>query len=226
MKTKRSVLCGLSEGNNRWTRFGVIAWALLVGMCAPLARSALPDLKINASRLILTVKVVSRTFSDTDCELQDGCVRGTGVRKLLLFDFGIVNTGRGDLVIGDPLNWPDLYRYDECHGHYHAQGLMLFKLLRRNYLPAAKTHKPGFCFRDDKPYMGSTKPSHGYSCGDNQGISSGWQDIYDSDLPCQYIDVTGVPRGKYYLSVKINNTRVFAESNYLNNQVIIPVTIP
>jgi hypothetical protein len=39
-------------------------------------------------------------------------------------------------------------------------------------------------------------PCHGYVCG-NQGITSGWADLYSKNLSGQWIDITGVPDGDY-----------------------------
>jgi hypothetical protein len=189
------------------------------------ASAALPDLVVNQDRLRKSVKVVKRHFQRGNCEAAEECITAFGVRKLLLFDVGIANLGKGDLVIGNPVARLDLFHHSPCHGHYHMTGFAVYKLLRPNYQTVTRSRKQGFCFRDDKPYRASKKPSRGYSC-DYQGISSGWQDLYDQKVECQFIDVTGVRPGKYLLLVKLNPKHWVKESNYLNNQVIIPITIP
>jgi hypothetical protein len=66
----------------------------------------------------------------------------------------------------------------------------------------------------------------------NQGISRGFSDTYNSGLPCQWVDVTGVPPGDYTLHIALNQPRrdhAFAmlnERDYANNAVAVPITIP
>ena len=60
-----------------------------------------------------------------------------------------------------------------------------------------------------------------YGCG-NMGISAGCGDIYGSGLSCQWIDVTDVEDGTYYLIVRANYDFIpdalgRAENSYENN---------
>ncbi|HVH48154.1 MAG TPA: lysyl oxidase family protein, partial [Labilithrix sp.] len=64
-----------------------------------------------------------------------------------------------------------------------------------------------------------------YDCTD-QGIQVGWQDIYESGLPCQYLDITGLPAGAYKLKVEVNRERAITEMNYDNNISSVTVDIP
>ena len=57
------------------------------------------------------------------------------------------------------------------------------------------------------------------------GISVGWADIYDTSVPGQYIDVTGLPPGQYTLEIEVNPERTLVESNYSNNIVTVPVQL-
>ena len=74
-------------------------------------------------------------------------------------------------------------------------------------------------------------------CGDNVRNVMGcplsrFSDIYDADLPYQWIDVTDVPPGDYPLRVSINQPRpdsampLLNERDYINNVVEVPVTLP
>ncbi|MBL9107490.1 MAG: hypothetical protein JNL82_41775 [Myxococcales bacterium] len=66
----------------------------------------------------------------------------------------------------------------------------------------------------------------------NQGISRGFSDFYDAGLPCQWIDITGVPPGEYTLRISVNNPRpetalpVLNERDYSNNVADAVVSIP
>jgi hypothetical protein len=53
----------------------------------------------------------------------------------------------------------------------------------------------------------------------------GWADIYDSGLPGQWIDVTGVAPGNYTLEVTVNPDHILDEDDYTNNTVTVPVVI-
>jgi hypothetical protein len=84
--------------------------------------------------------------------------------------------------------------------------------------------KLGFCFRDNLQYGGGS--SNGYGCA-NQGITSGWGDLYDGQLDGQWIDITGVPEGDYVVRVTINAAGSFDEgANRYPNVVETRIRIP
>ncbi len=64
-----------------------------------------------------------------------------------------------------------------------------------------------------------------YTC-EFQGISPGWSDVYDRDLDCQWLDVTGVPAGEYVLRLRVNPELEFEEANYRNNVAEVRVRLP
>ena len=107
----------------------------------------------------------------------------------------------------------------------HMRDFAIFRLFTRNWTQLVKSRKQGFCLRDDRRYFRTAGPGRGYNCN-YQGISRGWQDVYDKSLDCQWLDITGVPPGQYYLEVFVNPAGVLKESNYRNNRVVVPVTIP
>lgn len=191
----------------------------------PVASAALPDLIPNAYRLKRTVQVQKRNFPVDHCAYVEGCLRGPNIRKLLLFDTGVANVGKADLIIGDPDRLPNLFTFSPCHNHYHMKGVARYRLFTVRWRLVGKALKQGFCLRDDQRYLWTAGPGRGYTC-DYQGISRGWQDVYGKSLDCQWMDVTGVPPGKYYLEVVVNPNRALKESNHRNNRVIIPIVIP
>ena len=184
----------------------------------------MPDLIVNSWRLDRSTEVTYRYFAPDACEVVEGCVRAPGVRKLLLFDVGIANIGRGDAVIGDPNERPDIFEFSPCHDHMHLQGFAVFKLLRRNGRLVVSARKQGFCMRDERRYS-STAPAGRYDC-DYQGITAGWQDIYYKWLDCQWLDITGVPPGVYILRVKANPQGLIPERNYYNNVASVQILVP
>ena len=196
--------------------------ALLLGILPDV--HALPDLMLAVDRAKMTIEFRRRYFTAGECAFQEGCVWNTGGRKLLLLDAGIKNMGTSDLVIGNPYEHPDKFVWSGCHGHFHMKGLATYRVLTLSGRQVARAYKQGFCLRDDRPKTLTSGPAK-FTC-DYQGISRGWQDTYDKSLDCQWVDITGVPAGAYYLEIVINPNRVFAESNYGNNRVLLRINVP
>src|SRR5688572_3100131 len=197
--------------------------AVVLGLL-PLEAGAGPDLTIAGGRASKSIEYRHMYFTAGDCAYQEGCVRGTGRRKLLLLDMGIKNVGTRDLVIGDPLKRPDLFVWSGCHGHFHLKNLAVYRVIALDGRQVAKSYKQGFCLRDDTPKDWNAGAGK-YTC-DYQGLSVGWQDTYDKSLECQWVDITGVKPGSYYLEVTVNPNHVLPESNYANNKIILRITVP
>lgn len=185
---------------------------------------AAPDLIINQNRLRNTIIIKTQKFSASSCAYFEQCVSGTGKRKLLKFDVGIVNIGSSDLILGDPAQNPTLFEFSACHQHYHLKSGTRYELLNGAGTVVVAGRKNAFCFEDDSKYLSTAGPSNGYVCN-NQGITAGWQDVYPSYLDCQWIDITNIPKGNYTLRVTVNPDRVFTEANYSNNSATAAVTI-
>src|SRR5688572_539493 len=197
----------------------------LLMLASSTALAELPDLIINRSRLATGVEIREQSFTASDCAVIEGCVRGSGTRRLLLFEVAFVNIGKADLVIGSPEANPALFENSPCHGHHHLKGAASYELVSSDGRSVLVGRKQAFCLRDNAPYSSSAGPSHGYDC-DNQGITAGWEDIYPKNLDCQWLDITGLPGGNYTLRVTVNPSRVFRESNYGNNTASVTVQIP
>lgn len=203
-------------------------------VCCPLGSKCvdgqcpLPDISIDGEYLTSTVRVELVDFSENSCSFQEGCIGATGKRKLLRFSLKTPNTGDGDLFLGDPFG-NDLFEYSPCHDHYHFKGYAEYQLLDANDNLKASGHKQAFCLLDYAP-LSQGAPAAQYDC-QYQGISSGWSDIYEADLPCQWVDVTDVAPGTYKLRVRLNYEHTLAESDYTNNEQefdleILPETCP
>lgn len=93
--------------------------------------------------------------------------------------------------------------------------------------------KQGFCMIDsvcgnsrfDNHCFNKGLQQHFLSCTTNQGLSVGWTDVYGSFLDGQFINLTGVPSGKYMLELHVNPDHVLPESDKTNNSVATPLTI-
>ena len=203
--------------------YGSVVIAVLAGAAS--MQAALPDLRINRSMLSRSVEVAHRTFSADECAVIERCVPRAGTRRILRFDASIANVGAGDLRIGDPSSRPGLFHFSPCHGHYHMNGFSTYQLLNSSGIEVRRSRKQGFCLRDDRPFLPDAPASKGFDC-DRQGITRGWQDVYDKSLDCQFLDVTGVPPGRYNLKVTVNPDQLLRESNYGNNSVTVVVRIP
>lgn len=188
-----------------------------------------PDLTVDPERLKSRMGIADREFAPGSCALREGSVGAPGIRRILYFDTVVMNAGDGDLVIGDFSDQNNLYgqllEYASCHGHFHISDFSLYELLRADdRTTVVAGQKLGFCFRDNLQYSGG--PSRGYGCG-NQGITSGWGDLYDGQLDGQWIDITGVAEGDYIVRVTINAAGSFDEGRNLYPNVIeVPIRIP
>ena len=189
-----------------------------------------PDLTIDPKQQENQMSIVDRYFDPQRdvCVFNEGAVGGPGYRRLLRFDTVIFNAGDADLIVGDrrdPLNpYAPYFYFDTCHGHYHMRDFSIYELVRADNSVVVAGHKQGFCFVDTLKYWGGK--SNGYDCF-FQGITSGWADVYSKQLVGQWIDITGVPAGEYFLRVTINSANVFDEGqNRYPNVVETPVSVP
>ena len=188
----------------------------------------------DAPDLIVDSKWIDPIFTqimvtNNTCELYEGCVGGVGGRMLMLFTAAFPNIGSADLVMGIPANHPELFNYSGCHDHYHFDEFARYELFDGDTV-AATGHKQAFCMLDSVSWAwGNEFPK--FDCA-NQGISRGFSDFYDAGLPCQWIDISGVPAGDYILRIVLNQPRpdtalpVLNERDYSNNMLEAVITIP
>jgi hypothetical protein len=189
-----------------------------------------PDLTVDGDAAQNTAHVDQESFAASSCEVAEACVRAPGLRTVMRFDGTIQNVGAADLVIGSPAN-SGLFTTSSCHNVALLKNIMLYELIdpASGQVVSADNQqivgrKQGFCMMDITQ-INATAPQGQYNC-DNQGITRGWADVYDSALDCQFLDITGVPAGDYQLRLTVNPDGLFQESNTSNNTVQVPVTIP
>jgi len=72
-------------------------------------------------------------------------------------------------------------------------------------------------------YNGTGQPSTG--CGFLQGVNVGRADVYSSSLQGQWIDVTGVPTGQYFLEITLDGENAMQELDETNNAKTFAVTV-
>jgi hypothetical protein len=184
----------------------------------------LPDLTVSESDLRNSLEIHTKNFRSDDCAIEEGCVDGPGTRRLLRFDTVTPNLGPGDVFVGDPSGNSD-FVFSQCHAHYHFEDYADYRLLDMDGNVVRLGHKQAFCLIDlFNPSNPNARPQF-TDCG-FQGISAGWADIYNRALDCQWVDITGVPEGRYKLEVSVNPARVIEEGSYSNNKASTEVFIP
>ncbi|MBP7407448.1 MAG: hypothetical protein KA941_01695 [Flavobacteriales bacterium] len=187
-----------------------------------------PDLTMDQARLQSTLTLQQYTTNENStCELEEGCVTGSGTRWVLRFATRINNIGSQDYYIGSPGTQPQMFSNDNCHGHNHYEGYADYLLFDQanNAIPAG--FKNGYCVID----VGCT-PGHSGQFGcSNMGITAGCYDEYGTGTTCNWIDITDVPNGTYTLVLRTNWQQApdalgRHETNYANNfaQVCINIT--
>jgi hypothetical protein len=155
-----------------------------------------PDLAVLPENLENN-RIVYRYIEADSCAVEEGCVTGSGWRRLLMYDASIKNSSTVDLTVGavdesSPFVEHNVFEFSACHEHYHYSHYGDF---RYGSLPGDKR---AFCIESTDRYYNSeqTPMTHPYGC-DNQGIASGWGDTYIAGIECNWIDITNlnVPSG-------------------------------
>jgi hypothetical protein len=144
----------------------------------------------------------------------------------------IADVGRFEYVAG------------RSHQHWHLLRFMTYELRRaRGFRLVVPDRKTGFCLGDRYDVDPATTlpgepPDRVYNtnCGPEQpdlleieeGISVGWGDVYEAWRDGQYLDVTGLPAGRYVLVHRVNAGRPLLESSYANDasSALVSLTWP
>jgi hypothetical protein len=201
---------------------------------------------MDGQLLTSQVFVSEEQFAPKSCSIVEGVVSKPGKQLVLRFNSSTPNIGTADLYIGDPNQYPNLYEFSDCHQHLHFKDYTAYRLwtdagyatwiaqrdpgaptnsgINAQLLAAATTygelisgHKQGFCMVDSARYLAEAGPAKYLSCGSNQGISIGWEDVYPPQLADQFIQITGLAEGDYVLENQVNPSQLLHESDYTNN---------
>jgi hypothetical protein len=190
-----------------------------------------PDLVVDTNVLASSWVVREEDFVEGQCSVEEGNIP-TGTHRSLRFSVLINNIGDADLYVGDPLahmdpngdgNFSDqdgLFEFASCHAHFHFRNYATYEILRLNAdgsLGApVQARKRGFCMLDTTPSKSDAASPKGrfyMNCGNltlhgNQGISTGFGDMYVKQLPGQLFLLTDpnepVPPGKYVVRITAN----------------------
>ena len=81
-------------------------------------------------------------------------------------------------------------------------------------------YKQAFCLVDieHRSPWGPSSPQF-TNCNTNQGISSGWADLYNAGLACQFVVIDDVPDGDYVLRSTTNAQHLLPEDTYDDNTI-------
>lgn len=188
---------------------------------------ALPDLVLDAEYLEATIQQAMVDASLDSCLINEKCITGMGLRRVVRFGTRSGNIGTADLVAGRPALDNPVWEYDACHDHFHFEGYAEYELIdaaTSAVLPVGVKH--GFCLRD----LGVWDPSvPSERCGvydcDYQGLGVGCYDVYVPELDCQWVDITDVPPGEYQLRVTINSEQRIQELDRSNNSATVRILI-
>lgn len=205
------------------------------------AHSLYPDLK-TATYPLRDHKIDRTTFPDKvllrfgngvanigkgRLELKAGTLNSDGTRKVYQRIFSS-HGGYSSRLAGSFINHPE-------HGHTHFEDFSHYKLRRITSTGGvgsiiAESNKVSFCLIDEDVYnstLSNYRPYARYtSCNTSiQGISVGWIDVYNRSLPGQWIDVTDVEPGQYWLESTADPSNRLVESNETNNTTRIKVDI-
>lgn len=125
--------------------------------------------------------------------------------------------------------------YHPQHGHTHFADFAKYKLRKITSgggvgSIVASSSKVSFCLIDEEVFdstLPNYNPSPTYSyCGTTvQGISVGWVDVYYKGLADQWIDITNVRPGRYWLESTADPSNRLVEKNERNNTSRIKVDI-
>lgn len=143
-------------------------------------------------------RVVYRYIPPTSCTIVEGCVGGSGWRRLLQFSTSDRNTGTKTLDIG-PVDYylsggngylgdVGLFELSACHQHYH------FKHYGDFFYGPEIERKNGFCLQSTQRVMNHEHGplTNAYGGCDYQGVEASWADQYKAGLECQWVDVTTI----------------------------------
>lgn len=118
------------------------------------------------------------------------------------------------------------------HSHWHLKEFQHYDLLHLDTGASAGVGmKGGYCFFDTDAYrlalpgaprtpvytIGTVCQGGANGLATYMGLSVGWGDLYDYRLPDQYVDITGLPSGRYRLRATADPDAQFQELNKTNN---------
>lgn len=124
-----------------------------------------------------------------------------------------------------------IYETNDDHEHWHLMHAMRYSLWSDDRTAeVAPAQKVGFCLLDSERVEAPRSSRAVYSEGANNfcrwqepnapsvamGVSAGWRDIYSSFLAFQWVDISDVAPGRYWLRADADPDGVIAETDEVN----------
>jgi hypothetical protein len=147
----------------------------------------------------------------------------------------------------EPSSGEMVYSNADGHHHWHLQHVAKYSLWNAaKTAEVAPAQKVGFCLDDSQhvepgqgpatpvyandvpPYPGFCRRFEPNATGVYEGISPGWRDVYDRELAWQWVDVSDVLPGEYWLREDVDPNGVIkqagggAKSEYSKASTVIP----
>ncbi|MGB7342836.1 MAG: DUF4347 domain-containing protein [Pirellulaceae bacterium] len=195
----------------------------------PIASTLLQNLSIDTSEIpgreLLRFSTEVANGGDGPLEIWGGSVSGNSqqvFQRIYQADGGYRDQLAGEFV------------YHPGHGHIHFEGFATYDLILTDTSGnvVASGGKTSFCLinirqplPDATNNAGLVHGRGGNSCGNVQGISTGYSDVYSASLDDQWIDVTDVADGQYYLEITTDPENNIQETDETNNTARVLVTI-
>lgn len=186
------------------------------------SRGYLYDYEIEGDLLRFTTALANR--GPGNLELRGGPVLADGTQQLFQ---RVTNTGGAfeDVAIDGS------FTFHPTHDHIHFDGYAIYNL--RSVTPdmgvgeiVASGGKISFCLLDVARYSLSAPRSRYATCDEvKQGITTGWSDVYGRHLPDQWINISRVPDGQYWLEVTVDPDDQLLEVDETNNTTRILVDL-
>jgi hypothetical protein len=118
------------------------------------------------------------------------------------------------------------------HEHWHFRQFARYSLLDATQQNVVVSEKEAFCLAPTDAIDMTRRDAEwnpyavglGSACGNSSSIwireslSTGWGDTYTQTLPGQSLDITNVPNGTYFISVRANPAGLLFESDYTNDR--------
>jgi WD40-like Beta Propeller Repeat/Lysyl oxidase len=217
----------------------------------PLGQELLPDMaqRLPANLVVTTAVVGGRRrfrlgFDSTVANLGRGPLEVHGTRR-----GGGVPTMHAAQIVelagGGTRSYPDIgfmrYFTSAEHNHWHFLGYERYELRRSSDgTLLVRDHKAGFCFRDNPArrvarhlpgepagavFVDNCRKNEPRALSVTTGSSVGSLDWYPAFFHGQYVDVTGVPAGRYDLVHRVNVAWALREVSYANDAASLALRI-
>lgn len=137
--------------------------------------------------------------------------------------------------VDEPSSGEMVYVNADGHHHWHLQRVARYSLWNSTKTAeVAPAQKVGFCLEDSEHVQSAVGPEkpvysdgvppfrdfcqqyHPEATGLFEGVSPGWRDLYRSNLAFQWVDVSDVLPGEYWLREDVNPTGAIKEAGGLN----------